>query len=119
MSASHGLRILVCALAVLNSAPANAAWKSHTVRQLNGPTGREVAQPAKLQIISEPWNRVVAVPYVVYMPERDRLLMLVACDYPHRPMLIGSDDRGATWTEPKPLKEKTGRAGEGVFTGLA
>jgi hypothetical protein len=43
----------------------------------------------------------VAVPYIVYMPEKDRVLMLVSCDYPHRAMVLWSDDRGASWSAPK------------------
>jgi hypothetical protein len=59
---------------------------------------------ARIQIVTERWNRVVAVPYLVYMPEKDRLLMLVSCDYPHRPFVLWSDDRGLTWTDPKPVE---------------
>ena len=77
-------------------------WKQHVVRRLGG-AGSEVRIPAKLQIVTESWNRVAAVPYIVYMPEKDRLLMLVSCDYPHRPMVLSSQDRGWTWSEPKPV----------------
>ncbi|MDA1215134.1 MAG: sialidase family protein, partial [Planctomycetota bacterium] len=75
-------------------------WRDHIVRRLGG-TGEDVRVPAKMQIVTESWNRVVAVPYIVYLPEKDRVLMLVGCDYPHHPMLLHSDDRGATWSEPK------------------
>ena len=54
-----------------------AQWKPHVVRQLNGRAG-EIKLPAQLQIVTERWNRVVAVPYLVYMPEKNRLLMLVS-----------------------------------------
>ncbi|MBN1347683.1 MAG: exo-alpha-sialidase [Phycisphaerae bacterium] len=77
-------------------------WKPHIVRQLNG-GDRPIGLGARFQIVTERWNRVVAVPYIVYMPERDRLLMLVSCDYPHHPMVLHSDDRGATWSEPRPV----------------
>lgn len=63
---------------VMSSAHAEA-WKAHEVRQLDEQAGG-VRMPAKLQIVTENWNRVVAVPYIVYMPEKDRLLMLVSCD---------------------------------------
>jgi len=59
---------------------------------------------AELRILTESWNRVVAVPYLVYMPEKDQLLMLVSCDYPHRPFVLSSDDRGKNWTEPQALE---------------
>ena len=105
--------------ACLSASRADAAdaWKPHTVRQMNA--AGEIRLPAKRQIVTERWNRVVAVPYLVYATEKDRLLMLVACDYPHRPMLMTSDDRGATWTEPRPLLDEKGKPGKGVHTGLA
>ncbi len=62
---------------------------------------------AELQILTETWNRVVAVPYLVYMPEKDRLLMLVSCDYPHRPFVLWSDDRGTTWTAPRAVETES------------
>jgi len=52
-------------------------------------------------IISEDWHRVVAVPYLAYIPERDRLVMLVSDGHPHRPAVLHSDDRGETWTDPR------------------
>lgn len=55
-----------------------------------------------MQIVTESWNRVVAVPYIVYMPEKDRVLMLVNCDYPHHAETLFSDDQGATWSDPRP-----------------
>lgn len=76
------------------------AWKDQAVRQMNG-SGKERTRPGKTQIVSEPWNRVAAVPYIVYMPEKNRLLMLMSCDYPHRPMVSHSDDLGASWSEPR------------------
>lgn len=99
MICSKTVRI-VCTMAVMSwTATAMAQWKPHTVRQVDGKAG-ETKLPAKMQMVTESWNRVVAVPYIVYMPEKDRLLMLVNCDYPHRPMVLSSDDRGATWSKP-------------------
>jgi len=93
-------------------------WKPHAVRQLNG-AAPEVRIPAKLQIVTEQWNRAVAVPYLVYMPEKDRLLMLVSCDYPHQAMVISSDDRGTTWSTPKYLHvDARGKSDTGLCTGL-
>ena len=76
-------------------------WQAHEVRQLGEKAGG-VRFPAKLQIVTEQWNRVAAVPYIVYMPEKDRLLMLLSCDYPHHAEVLFSDDRGATWSDPQP-----------------
>lgn len=86
----------------LKSKNTAARWKPHKVRRLaSGATEQQI--PARLQVVTEDWNRVVAVPYIVYMPEKDQLLMLVSCDYPHRPMVLTSDDRGASWSQPQPV----------------
>ncbi len=99
-------------------------WKPQAVRQLNGAVP-EIRIPAKLQIVTEQWNRVVAVPYLVYMPEKDRLLMLVNCDYgpklkpAHYAMVMSSDDRGTTWTKPNYLHvDAKGKSDAGLCTGL-
>lgn len=77
-------------------------WKPSKILRMNGETiGAEL--DAERQIVTESWNRVVAVPYLVYMPERDQLLMLVSCDYPVRPMIMASFDHGGTWSDPKPV----------------
>ena len=92
-------------------------WKPHIVRLLNGDP--PVLLPAQFQIVTERWNRVVAVPYIVYMPEKDRLLMLVGCDYPHHAMVLTSDDHGANWTEPRPIcLDKDGKTTPGLGTSL-
>ena len=71
-------------------------------------------------IVTESWNRVVAVPYIVNMPEKDRVLMLVGCDYPHRAFVLTSDDHGATWTDPRPARVgKDGKPSIGMGTALA
>ena len=97
---------------------AHAQWNPHDVRFLNKADG-EIAVPAKMQIVTEPWNRVVAVPYIVYMPEKDRVLMLVSCDYPHHPELLSSDDHGRTWSKPRRiLFDEKGKALDGLATSL-
>lgn len=76
------MRTIILGLLFLPSSGV-ADWQSHEVRQLNGMSER-FQLPARFQIVTETWNRVVAVPYITYMPDQDRLLMLVGCDYPHR-----------------------------------
>src|ERR1035438_10298802 len=61
-----------------------ADWTPHTVRQLNG-RAVEIQLPAKDQILTERWNRRVDDPYLVYMPEKDRLLLLVSRQHPYEP----------------------------------
>jgi len=84
---------------MLSTALGAPGWGDHTVRLLTGPAPGLLLD-AKIQIVSEAWNRVVAVPYIIYMPEKQRVLMLVGCDYPHHPEVLHSDDKGATWSEP-------------------
>ena len=104
-----------------------AEWQPHEVRQINGKEP-DIRLPAKFQMLTESWNRVACVPYIVYMPEKDRLLMLANCDYPHRAFMLSSDDHGARWTDPVPaLLDEDGNpaaiVGEGgsgdMGTGLA
>jgi hypothetical protein len=72
-----------------------------------------------MQIVTEAWNRVVAVPYIAYMHERDRVLMLVSCDYPHQAMTLWSDDRGATWSAPQFIHTNAdGKPDTGMGVGL-
>lgn len=80
-------------------------WNDHSVVRLN-PDGEPAELPARSQIVTESWNRVVAVPHIVYMPETDRVLMLASCDYPgspwvHYAMVLFSGDGGATWSAPR------------------
>jgi len=105
---------------VLIASPSGvAAWQPHEVRQLNG-KDPQIRLPARFQIVTESWNRVVAVPAILYMPEKDRLLMLVGCDYPHRAYILTSDDRGANWTNPRPaIVNKDGKPSASLGTGLA
>lgn len=93
-------------------------WQAHEVRQINGTAG-EVRLPAQLQIVTRDWNRVVAVPYLAYVPEKDRLVLLVGCDYPHHAEVAFSDDRGATWSSPRPaLIGSDGKPTAGLGTSL-
>ncbi len=80
------LTVLLAATAI------GGEWKPHEVRQING-TAPDARLAAQLQIVTESWNRVVAVPYLAYLPEKDRLLMLVSCDYPRRAVRFGVAQR--------------------------
>ena len=102
MKAALKQRLRYLSLSLLLATTAVAAeWKPHTVRQINGTDG-DVQLPAQFQIVTESWKRAVAVPYLAYLPEKDRLLLLVNCDYPHHAEVLFSDDRGTTWSSPKP-----------------
>jgi hypothetical protein len=53
------------------------------------------------------------------MPEQDRLLMLVGCDYPHRAMVLSSSDHGTTWSNPTYLHvDGQGSPDAGLTVGL-
>ena len=82
-------------------------WEKHVISQLSK-DGSETEIPAEGQILTESWNRAVAVPYIRYMPEKDRLIMLISVDYEgdpylHDAMVLFSDDRGVTWSDPENL----------------
>jgi len=84
-------------IAVLsNPAIRNAAgtWQEHTIRQLNGQSLR-IPLRAEFQYITGAKPELVITPYLVYLPEKDRLLMLVNRDRPHEAALMHSDDHGA------------------------
>jgi BNR repeat-like domain len=103
---------------ILTSFAAHGEWNAHGVRFLNK-TNDEVTVPARMQIVTESWNRVVAVPYIVYMPEKDRMLLLVGCDYPHHAEVLWSDDRGCTWSAPqRVLFDKSGKGIDGLGVSL-
>ena len=104
-----------------------AGWKTQDIQQLNGKAER-ITLPAKLQILTESWtgnwteswNQVAAVPYITYIPEKDRVLMLVSCGYPHQAVILASDDHGATWSEPWYVHtDQPGKSDTGMAVGLA
>lgn len=66
--------ILTLGVALIASSTGVAEWQQHEVRQQNG-KDPQLRLPAQFQIVAENWNRVVVVPYIIYMPEKDRLLM--------------------------------------------
>jgi hypothetical protein len=93
-------------------------WKPHDVTELNGKSG-QIKLPSKFQIVTESWHEVTATPYLVYIPERNRLLMLIAHDYPHHASIISSDDGGTTWSFPKYVHtDDAGKPDVGLGTSL-
>ena len=60
----HGLAAALLTMVAVNVSARAEEWKAHEVRQLGEPAGGD-RTPAKLQIVTESWNRVVGVPYIV------------------------------------------------------
>jgi hypothetical protein len=72
---------------------------NHVVLQLQGES-KPLKLPAAMQWISQPWNGENAqMPYLVYLPQKDRLLMLVQSGQPIHSAIITSDDHGRTWSQ--------------------
>ena len=101
-------------------------WNTHEIQQLNGQAER-IKLSGKFQILSEnwigrwteEWNQVAAVPYIVYFPEKDRVLMMVSCGNPHQTVILTSDDHGATWSEPWYVHtDENGKSDTGLGVGL-
>jgi hypothetical protein len=96
--------------------------REHTVQRMNGES-EPTSIPAEIQWISEPWFREKAdenaqMPYLTFLPEKDRVLMLVETHQPIRTAFIHSDDHGRTWSERKWLSTDADGQPIGVALGL-
>jgi hypothetical protein len=100
------------------SKPHPFGQREHVVLQLDGEQ-KPVPRPAEMQWISQPWNgENTQMPYLVFLAQKDRLLMLVECGQPIRSAFITSDDHGKTWSSRRWLSvDGTGRP-NGVGLGL-
>lgn len=108
--------ILLAGRAIADEVP--FGQREHFVRQLSDEQN-SVTIPAELQVVSQPWQRENAqMPYLVYMPEKDRLLMLVECRQPIQTAFITSDDHGKTWSERKWMSTDSDGRPNGVALGL-
>ena len=113
-----GCATLLLAVAALMTSVCEAQWQTSTIRQLDG--DRAVVLPAERQDVTDRWNQIAQIPYLVYMPEKNRVLMLLSRGEPLHGMVLASDDRGATWSEPRYVQAGTdGAAGDksGIGTG--
>ncbi len=87
---------LLAILAALATS-AHADWKPYAIRQLNG-SDEPVKLTARYQIAA-PGTAVL--PYMVYMPEKNQVLMTIGSGSPTAGMVITSSNRGATWSRPR------------------
>jgi len=95
----------------------------HNIQQINGEY-EPILLPAEIKWISEPWYRALddenaQMPYLVYMPEKDRVVMMVVTHHPTYTALIFSDDHGKTWSKRKWLStDSEGNPKPGIALGL-
>ena len=81
----------------------HGAWAPDRVLLLDGDTVVR-ALPAKHQLVTDAW-RILTMPRLVYMPEKDRLMLLVRRELPYRQyesdtLIMLSDNQGYTWSAP-------------------
>jgi hypothetical protein len=92
--------------------------REHVVLRLDGEK-KPASRPAEMQWISQSWNGENAqMPYLVYLPEKDRLLMLVESGQPIHSAFITSDDHGKTWSPRQWLSVDRAGQPNGVGLGL-
>ena len=108
----------VCSLACLLAGTGFAVMKPHVIRQLNGRSG-SIKLQGSFDMMSEKQDGVFTVPFMTYMPEKHRLLMLAGVGYPHQAVIVTSDDYGSTWTAPRFVHTGTdGKPDTGMGIGL-
>jgi hypothetical protein len=92
-------------------------WQRHTVVQYEPKLlVGDHKYSALYQNVTENYDEPARVPYLVYMPEIDRVAMLLTFGASSKPHLSFSDDGGATWTKPKIVREDIA---SGLAIGLA
>jgi BNR repeat protein len=112
------LTVIGMALSVFGPGVARADWQDHTVSQLNG-EGPRTALPGKFQYVPVAKPELLITPYLAYLPEKDRVVMLLNRDRPHMATLIHSDDRGARWSPMRWLScDEQGRPNANTCVGL-
>lgn len=104
-------------IAAANPTP---GWVNYTIQRMNG-SGQRTPLPAQFQLVTATWGHENAqMPNLVYMPEKQRLLMTIEYGPPTvRTVVIFSDDLGATWSERRWLHlDAQGQPDVGVTAGL-
>ena len=77
-------------------------WQKHNVVHLDGSQAMRTL-PAEIYFMGGEWEyNNSQMPYLVYMPERKRLILAASVDKPSvKAIAVFSDDFGKTWTKPK------------------
>ncbi|MDB5386326.1 MAG: hypothetical protein JWM11_1972, partial [Planctomycetaceae bacterium] len=80
----------------------HGGWQDHGVVRINGSDARQTL-PSKLNFIGGEWPyNNSQIPYLVFMPEHNRLMLTASVDKPAiKSILVFSDDFGQTWTKPR------------------
>lgn len=96
--------------------------REHVIQQLNAER-EPIFSDAQIQWISEPWYKAQSdenaqMPYLTYLPEKDRVLMLVETHQPIKTAFIVSDDHGQTWSDRRWLSKDEQGNPQGVALGL-
>ncbi len=104
------------------SMPHPFGQREHVVQRLNAER-EPTTLSADILWISEPWLRDRAdentqMPYLTYLPQRDRVLMLVETHQPIVTAIIFSDDHGKTWSDRNWLSTDAQGQPQGVALGL-
>jgi len=95
-------------------------WIDYTIQRMNGSASR-TPLPAHFQLVTATWGHENAqMPNLVYMPEKQRLLLTIEYGPPTvRTVVIHSDDWGATWSERRWLHtDAQGKPDVGITAGL-
>ncbi len=96
------LLVLAICLAILAGLVSSCAadWKPYTIQQLNGCASR-ISIPAQSQMPTGDDMQAVGAPYMVYIPEKDKLVMTIGLGWPYKGAVTESLNRGATWSKAK------------------
>jgi hypothetical protein len=110
MNGTAGLRRVGATVLVAPKGPADLAPEAKLLNRILQMDGAAVARelPAEHHLITDGWGRHVFLPSLVYMPEKDRLLLRcstkdtpwVHVREPMHSLLLASDDHGRTWSGP-------------------
>ena len=95
-------------------------WQQHGVVRLNVPKARQVL-PAELLFSGGEWEyNISQMPYLVFMPERQRLLLAASVGKPTiHAIQVFSDDLGKTWSAPTWMRtDAAGKPDLGAATQL-
>jgi len=94
-----GCEILLLVGMAVMSLDCHAQWQTTSIRQLDG--DHALTLTAERQDVTEGWNQIAQIPYLVFMPEKDRVLMVLNRGKTLHAMVLASDDHGTTWSEPR------------------